>query len=83
MAEARRGVGSPQPLRGISAMWCRYLKDPAGGTLALDRREASPFVAVGTAGLKDALRQFTQPQSVGSVLISEERRKMHWCSTKP
>ena len=49
----------------------------------LDCREASPFVAIGTARLKDALRQLTEPQSVGSVLFSEEWRKMHWCSTKP
>ena len=45
--------------------------------------KASPMKAVETAGLKDALRQFTQPQGVGSVLFSEERRKMHRCSTKP
>ena len=45
--------------------------------------KASPLKAVGTAGLKDALRQCTQPQGVGSVLFSEERRKMHRCSTKP
>ena len=49
----------------------------------LDRRGASSFVAVGAAGLKDALIQFTHPQCIGSVLVFEERRKMHWCSTKP
>ena len=49
----------------------------------VDRGEASPFVAIGIAGLKDDLIQFTQPQCIGSVLVFEERRKMHWCSTKP
>ena len=39
------------------------------------------MIAVGVAGLKDALIQFTHPQCIGSVLVSKERRKMHRCST--
>ena len=45
-------------------------------------RGGQPIIAVGAAGLKNALIQFTHPQCIGSVLVSEEWRKMHWCSTK-
>ena len=58
---------------------CWYLIRSSRWDTSKVLEKARSLKAIGTVGLKDALRQCTQPQSVGSVLFSDDRhtvRKM-------